>query len=160
MKATTDRLFSFSEAETEQYPIKQDKIELVSCPRKNMICQEHLSVVNKCYVESEQYFRDKDYQRSIDTLKTAFYKTTELAGSPCSNCANLFRSTIADSIEDIHGDLKKMASGLFSKKRLQTSCMKAANLLEEFEKVQLHESFKIDESKKRFINNYANQKVS
>lgn len=37
----------------------QNKLEVVGCPRKEMICQEHLSIVNKCYVESEHYLVTK-----------------------------------------------------------------------------------------------------
>lgn len=152
--------FSFSEAETEQFYNNQDKIELLSCPRNKMICQEQLSFVNKCYLQSEQSFKDKDFHRSIDTLKNAFYKTTELDELPCAKCAALFRSTIVESVENYHNELERMTSGLFGKKSYISSREKAANVLDEFEKVKLHESFTANKSKNRFIGSYLKQKVS
>jgi hypothetical protein len=160
MSAMTNRFNSISEAEMEQLQNVQDKIELVNCPRKNMICQEQLSVVNKCYVESDQYFRDKDYDRSINVLREAFYKTAELNESPCAKCAHLFRSTIKDSMADIHQDLKKMTSGIFGKKSCIPSCVKAADVLKEFENINLQESFKKKDLKNRFIGNLVEKQVS
>lgn len=160
MSAMTNKFNSISEAEIEELQNVQDKIELVNCPRKNMICQEQLSVVNKCYVESDQYFKDKDYNRSINVLREAFYKTTELNESPCAKCANLFRSTIKESMVDLHQDLEKMTSGIFGKKIYKPSCAKAADVIEEFENINLHESFKKKDLKNRFIGNLVEKQVS
>lgn len=160
MSAIMNEVNSLSEAVIGQLQETQDKIELVSCPRKNMICQEHLSVVNKCYVESDQHFKDKDYLRSIDVLKEAFYKTTELKESPCSKCAKVFRSTITESVVSIHNDLERMSSGIFGRKSYKPSCAKAAEVIEEFEYISLHESFKAEKTKNRFIGNLVEKKVS
>jgi hypothetical protein len=160
MKATMKNLFSSSGTETEYFIDKSDKIEVLSCPRKEMICQEQLSVVNMCYAQSEQSMRDKDYHRSIDNLREAFYKTIELVDLPCNKCAKLFRSTITESVEDLHAELKKMTSGLFGNKSYQSCCKKAVDVLNEFEKIKLHDTFKANETKKRFIGNYLKQKVS
>jgi len=160
MKAAMNSPYSISEAENEQIYVKQDKIELLSCPRKKMICHEQLSFVNKCYVQSEQSFIDKDFHRSIDALKNAFYKTAELNELPCAKCAALFRSTIVESVENYHNELERMTSGLFGKKSYISSREKAANVLDEFEKVKLHESFTADKTKNRFIGSYLKQKVS
>lgn len=160
MNTTMNEVYSLSEAVTKQLQETHDKIELVSCPRKNMICQEHLSVVNKCYVESDQYVKDKDYNRSIDVLKEAFYKTTELKESPCSKCATVFRSTITESMVGIHNDLERMSSGIFGRKSYKPSCAKAAEVIEEFKNMSLHESFKAEKSKSRFIGNLVEKKVS
>ena len=160
MKATMNNLFSFSGTETEYFNDSSDKIEVLSCPRKEMICQEQLSVVNRCYVQSEQSMRDKDFYRSIDTLKEAFYKTTELVDLPCNKCAKLFRSTITESVEDLHDELKKMTSGILGNKSYQSSLKKSVDVLNEFAKIKLLDTFKSNESKKRFIGNYLKQKVS
>jgi hypothetical protein len=160
MKATMNRLFSLSAAETEYLYNKQDKIELMSCPRNAMICQGHLAVVNKCYVESEQSFRDKNFQRSIETLKDAFYKTTELVDAPCNKCARLFRSTITESLENMSDELEKMTRGLFGNKRYHSCYLNAASVLNEFEKVRLHESFQSNELHNRFIGSQLKRKVS
>lgn len=160
MKANMRKLFSLSVADSECFNDSQDKIQLVSCPRKEMICKVHLAMVNKCYVESEQYRRDKDYDRTIDTLKSAFYKTTELIDQPCSKCALLFRSTITESLENIHGELEKMSTGLFGKKRFHSYSIMAANVLKEFENVKLCNTFNLHEPKERFIGNYLKRHVS
>jgi len=160
MKTMTKKQFSFSGEETGYFKEKQNKIEVVSCPRKVKICQEHLSIVNKCYVESEHHFRDKDFNKSIDPLKDAFYKTTELVDAPCSKCAVFFRSTITASLENMHVEIEKMTSGFFGNKSYQSSCIKAGNVLNEFEKFKLHNSFQTNESKELFIGNYSKKKVS
>jgi len=160
MKSMMNRLFSFSETETDCFYDKQDKIELVSCPRKNMICQKQLSFVNKCFQESEQYVRDKDFHRSIDTLKDAFYKTEELDQLPCSRCAELFRLTINESVVSIQDELEGMISGLFGNKSYQSSWDKAAEVLDEFERIELQESIRVNKSKKHFIGDYLNKQVS
>lgn len=160
MKDTLNRLFSFSEAETECINQTQDKIELVSCPRKKMICQKHLSVVNNCFALSEQYFRDKEFQMSVETLKSAFYETTELDELPCSNCAKLFRSTITETVKSMHLDLEKMTSGFFGNKSYKPSIQILANVLNEFEKVELHELYKANKEKSRFLGEYLKKQVS
>ena len=152
--------YSFSEAENEAKSKKQDKIELVSCPRKKMICQKQLAFVNNSYVLSEQYFKDKEFHGAIDSLLDAFNKTRELTEAPCAKCANVFRSTIIDSMANMHEDLKKMTSGFFGKKSYKPSCEKAEKILKEFEKVQLSENFKSEISKKRFIGDFIDKKVS
>ena len=160
MKANLKRVFSFSASDTEYLNEKQDKIELLSCPRNGRICQEHLAVVNKCYVVSEHYRKEKDYERSIDTLKSAFYKTTELVELPCSKCASLFRSTITESLENIQNELENMSTGIFGKKRYQTGYHHAGKVLRDFENVTICNTLHLDESKKRYIGSYPQKNVS
>jgi len=160
MKAKINNPSSFSAIDSEYLNANQDKIQLVSCPGKEMICKEHLAVVNKCYVESVQFRRDKNFQQSIEALKNAFYKTTELEDEPCSKCAVLFRSTITESMENIHGELKKMTTGIFGKKHYQPSFILAENTLKEFENIKLCKTFHLYESKERFIGNYLKRHVS
>ena len=160
MKTNLKNIFSFSASDAEYLNEKQDKIELLSCPRNGRICHEHLAVVNKCYVESDHYRKEKDYERSIDTLKNAFFKTTELVESPCSKCATLFRSTITESLENIHSELESMSTGIFGKKRYQTGYQHAVKVLREFENVTICNSLQLDESKKRYIGSYPQKNVS
>jgi hypothetical protein len=160
MKANLKRVFSFSASDTEYLNEKQDKIELLSCPRNGIICQEHLVVVNKCYVESEHYRKERDFERSIDTLKSAFYKTTELVESPCSKCASLFRLTITESMENMHNELENITTGFFGKKRYQASYLLAGKVLREFENVTICNTLQLNESKKRYIGGYPQKKVS
>jgi len=114
--------------------------------------------VNKCYVESEHYFSEKNFNSSIDTIKDTFYETAELTDPPCSKCAAFFRSTITASLENIHVEIEKMASCFFGDKRYQPSCIKAAEVLNEFKKFELYKSFKTNESNERFIGNYSKKK--
>jgi len=128
---------SFSQTQNRHSNGKPDKIELVSCPLKDILCKGHLSEVNKSYLESEQFLRERDFQRSIETLKNAFYKTTGLVEHPCANCAQLFRSTIIESMVNIHNELSSMTKGIFGNKRYQSSYIKADNALKEFGNVIL-----------------------
>jgi hypothetical protein len=160
MKTNMRRLFSLSAVGSEYFSGTQDKIQLVSCPRNEMICKEHLAVVNKCYVESEQYRRDKNFQLSIDTLKSAFYKTTELKEQPCAKCAVLFRSTITESLQIIQGDIEKMTTGIFGNKHYQASLIMADNVLNEFKNASVCSTLQLHESKERFLGNCLKRKVS
>lgn len=160
MKDTMSSPFSFSKVGTESFNNKHEKIELVSCSSKNMICRDNLSFVNKCFVQSDQYFRDKEFQRSIETLKSAFYETTELNEPPCNKCAKLFRSTINETLENVHYELEKMTSGFFGNKSYKSNCQQAAMVLEEFKMLDLHESCKSKEESNQFLGDYLIKKVS
>jgi len=127
-------LFSISVPESKYFNDKQDKIELVSCPRVGKECVKHLSIINKSFLDSSRNMRNKEYARSIEVLKGAFYRTNELHEPSCTKCAEFFRSTIIQSLENIHGDLQKMSVGLFSRKRYQYSYVLATSILDELKK--------------------------
>jgi len=150
------RLFTLSGIATEQIEVKQEKIELVSCPLREMMCNVHLSAINNGYTEAEQHRKTKDFSRAIDTLKSTFYKTTELMDHPCTKCVHHYRSNIIDSLEIIHDDLEKITSGIFGDKRHQPIYLKAINALKEFENVKLSNKFQLNESKDRFLGNHLN----
>ena len=113
---------------------KQDPIELLFCPlkEKGSICKEHRAVINQSILASRRHVLHKEYQVSIAELKTAFYKTTELKEDTCQRCAVFFRSTIAQSMEQIHGDLRRMTTGLFKAKRYLPTFELADEVLTEF----------------------------
>ncbi len=150
MKAGTDNQVLYSASKTEIFCEEQNKIELLSCPNGKTTCKELLLVINKNFVIAHQAFIDKDFNRSIDLLKNTYYKTAELTDAQCQKCANLFRSTINDSLKDIHIDLNKMASGLFGKKSYRPICNKALNVLTEFDKAKINGSLQ----KERFNTTY------
>ena len=156
MKDMMRRLFSFSATETENYKDKQFKIELVSCPLKEMMCKFHLSTIDKSYLESEQYRKEGDFQKSINTLKSAFNKTTELMEHPCTKCAQFYRSSIIESLENIHEELENITSGIFGNKKYQSSYINANNVLKEFENVGKSKKFQLNESNERFLGKYLN----
>lgn len=100
---------------------------------KSVLCKGHLYEVNKCYLDSEQYHKEKNFQQSIETLKSAFVKTTELTDHPCANCALLFRSVIIESMKNIYNELGQMSKGIFGTRRYQLSYLSAEMALKEFE---------------------------
>jgi len=127
-------LFSLSVKEGKYFSDKQAKIELASCPRDKEECLNQLAIINKCFLESHRYHLNKDYRRSIEALKFAFNTTHEIQESSCLKCAELFRLTITQSLENIHEDLQKMITGWFRTKRYQSSFELATLVLGEFRK--------------------------
>ena len=123
--------FSLTKEEGKYVGDSQSKIQMVSCPLDNKLCVENLSAINKYYRESNDYHLKKDYPRSIEALKLAFNLTYEINNSSCLKCAELFRSTIISSLENIHLDLERMTTGLFKSKRFQSSLELATLVLDE-----------------------------
>ena len=126
--------FSLTKEEGKYVGDSQSKIQMVSCPLDNKLCVENLSAINKYYRESNDYHLKKDYPRSIEALKLAFNLTYEINNSSCLKCAELFRSTIISSLENIHLDLERMTTGLFKSKRFQSSLELATLVLDELKK--------------------------
>lgn len=112
----------------------KNKIELLSCPHTGKDCKDHLSLINQSFSESHIYKQNKNFQGSIEALKNAFEKTNELQDLSCSTCAEFFRSTIALSLENMHDELNEMSTGIFGRKRYQSSYKAAGNVLKEFRK--------------------------
>ncbi|MGM0620663.1 MAG: hypothetical protein ACQETJ_06440 [Bacteroidota bacterium] len=110
------------------------KIELLNCRFGGEKCKEHLEVVNENYLKFQEYRQRKDYKESIAALKDAFDKTIELQEDPCLKCAALFRTTITESLENVHDELQSMSTGIFKLKRYESSRIEARNLLNEFQK--------------------------
>ncbi|MDO8952357.1 MAG: hypothetical protein Q7U86_07015 [Draconibacterium sp.] len=156
MKAKQRAIFPFSLPETDRPDIQLERIDLVSCPLKEIMCNVHLSSVNKSFLESKQYYKTKDFQKSIESLKSAFYKTTELMKHPCTKCAQHFRSNIIETLEIIYGELGKITKGIFGNKRYLSSYNTAVNLLKEFEAAAPYNLFHQSESKDRFLGNHLN----
>jgi len=113
-----------------------EKIELLRCPMDGINCREHRRVINRDFYESQDYLLNKDYPRSILALKNAFHKTTELQKTSCLSCAELFRNTITQSLENIHDDLHLMSTGLFGHNRFHSSLKLAGNVLKEMKSVE------------------------
>ena len=113
-----------------------ERIELVSCPLEGSNCKEHRMVINREFYASQNFFHNKDYSRSILALKIAFDKTFEIQKTSCLNCAELFRKTITQSLENIHDDLYKMSKGIFATKRYNSSLELAGNVLNEMKRVE------------------------
>jgi hypothetical protein len=161
MNTNLKRFFSLSAIDHEYLNDNQNKFELVKCPGEGMKCKEQLLVINKIYVDSEFFRREKDFKNSIETLKNAFYITTELSEKPCTKCAEVFRATVIDSLENIHSELKTTTSGIFGNKKYQSSLIFAENVLSELKSFNLHDKFQRNcSSCERFIENNPKRKVS
>lgn len=132
MKVKGRNLFSLVQTDTEYFNDNQDKIELLDCQQNEKICKDYLPKINNYFHESDTYFRDKQFQKSIHALKNAFYTTEEFQESSCIKCAEFIRSVIIQSLENIHDELRKMSTGLFSTKRYQLSFKEAEKVLKEF----------------------------
>jgi len=138
MKDKRRGLFSLFNLNSEQLNDGQGKIELVSCPHLGEGCKKHISEINESFLASNKYFRNSEYSRAIEELKSAFYTTNEINTNSCISCAELFRSTIQESLENIHEDLQKMTSGIFRRKQYQSSYELATEVLDEFRKRSNH----------------------
>ena len=132
MKDKRESRFSLSKEENDYLNYEENKIELVACPRGGHNCSEHRLIINKYLLASRNYHFNKDYNRSIEALKVAYNKTTDLQEPTCLNCALMFRCLVTQSLESIHDDLQKMAKGLFFRKRFESSYQMAKIVLEEF----------------------------
>lgn len=159
MKAYRNNLDSLSETDSKYNNEKQDKIHIESCPLKVLKCKEYLSVINKNYIQSEIFRVEKDYQRSIDALKSAFYKTTDLNELTCLRCAEFFRSTIIDSIKNIHIELENLTTGIFSNKHYKSNYILAEKVLMELENHEIYKTFQLNKSKDRFNESYPSKNV-
>jgi hypothetical protein len=111
-----------------------DKIELVRCSMGGINCANHRAVINKKILASRKFLLNKDYQRSIEALKEAYYTTSDLQETTCINCARLYRCMVVETLENIHDDLKRMTSGWLFPKRYRSSYELASLVLEEFKK--------------------------
>ena len=127
-------IFSMSLENKEQFVVKQDKFEMVSCPLKVRYCTNQVKEINRYYSDFDSYTRIKEYQNSIAALKNAFYKAAELKNSPCSRCAEFFQANIIQSLELTRNDIQRMTVGLFKTKRCNLSYAVAEDVLKELKK--------------------------
>lgn len=116
---------------TEMNSHPEDKIVLENCPSGCEELKKVLIDINRFFYESNQYQHNKEYQLSIVSLKKAFKKTYELKSPLEQECAKVFRSTVLESLKNIHHELKRMTSGFFRKNHYKFSTILAEKTLEE-----------------------------
>ncbi len=160
MKKILNKWFGISVVDTEYLNTKQDKIELVSCKLKDLQCEKLIPVINESYVEVTQFRLDKDYQRSIEALKNAYFKTLELKQSSCFKCADFFRSMIIESLENIYLELEKLNTGYYRKNHFQTSYVTAGIVIDEIKSHYKNLKLKNVDDRKHFISQYSKRYVS
>ncbi len=122
---------SLLNGDSESQSREDNKIELLGCPFGGNNCKKQLAVINNSYTDSAKYQNEKNYQKAIELLKSAYYKTHELQKTSCVKCAGLFRTTITKSLEDMHKELERMSTGIFRNKRYYGVYVEAGNALKE-----------------------------
>lgn len=135
MKANWRRFLSLSKDENKGANEYGNKFEIVSCAIDGKNCKNHLPEINKSYLISYQSNQDKDYNNAIEALKKGFYKSCELNDPVCLNCSKMFRSTITQSLVNIHNELENISCGLFGTKRYSKSYLMACDTLNELKQV-------------------------
>ena len=114
MKTNIKDLFSLSLTGDEYFNDKQEKFELVSCPVNKSSCEKIRNSINADYLESQQFQLDKNYERSIKALQSAYNRTLLITDTSCANCADFFRATIQQSMEEIKKEQQKSSFGLLN----------------------------------------------
>jgi hypothetical protein len=110
----------------------RSKIELLSCQLETQKCKEHLSFINSSYYNAGNFHLEKDYLNSIESLKSAFIKASELKETSCSKCAEFFQLTITHSLENLNEELQKITTGLLRKKRYKKCYLESCKVLHDF----------------------------
>jgi hypothetical protein len=131
MKEMKGWIFSRSRSSREKNG-EYEPIQFISCQFNGSRCVNQRAKINQCLFKSYDAFVDKEYDDSIEELKTAFDETHDILGSPCASCAQLFRSRITQSMEQIHGELHRMTTGFFRWDCHKPSYETANTLINEF----------------------------
>ncbi len=156
MNTIVKKILSFALNDTGQISKKQDNLEIISCPLKEMLCSVHLNVIKKNFVKSELYRKDKDYAKSIDALQLAFYKATEMMERPCNKCAHQYLLGIQRKMVAVHDELEEITKGFFGDKNYLPVFLKAGHVLMEFKNTKYSESIQLKEANIRFLGNFLN----
>ena len=127
-------LFSMSKVEGNYFNDNSGFIELVSCPEGGKLCTQHLNFVNERMKLSRTHWIDKEFPQAIEELRIAFYKTSEIDSPTCFPCAELFRSTIIQSLETILNDIRPMTIGFFKRKHHSSDYELATKVLDELKR--------------------------
>ena len=110
----------------------ESKFELISCPLNGKNCKNHLISINRNFIESNIYHKNKEYQQSIEALNNAFTETLELNEETCAKCAETFRFSIIQMLQNIHVELGNTTKGLLKTNRYKSSYILADNVLHSF----------------------------
>ncbi|WP_430974567.1 hypothetical protein [Sunxiuqinia rutila] len=133
MKDMKGWIFSRLNANRDQQG-QYEPIQFVSCQFNGSRCVKQRETINQCLFNSYDSLINKEYDESIESLKDAYNETEEITGTPCALCAQLFRSRISDSLEQIHGELHRMTTGFFRWDVYKPSYELASSVRNEFRK--------------------------
>ena len=149
------RIFSFAEVETGNKS-KISRNDLLNCPIAEMMCKFHLSIVDTNIIESEKLREEKNYLKSIEKLRSAFTKSTELNNHPCSRCTQSYQMIIIDMLENTQNELSDLSSGIFGNKKHKKTAQYAGEVLQEIKSAGMNKGYYLNESKDRYLGNYLN----
>lgn len=159
MKPKMKRFFTLSANDADYFNGEQNKIELVSCKANGHRCKSHLQIINESWSESIRLRRDKDYAKSVETLKHAYYATFDLNQDTCVKCAELFRTIILESIEGTYKELDRLSKSFFRKKHFQYSYKVVGDILEELKNVKKGDFDDEKGEKKHYLNEFVKRQV-
>lgn len=128
-----NNIHPFQDVMKEKADSSNDKIILMHCQRHGARCKDQLAELNQNFNISAVYHQNKEYEKSVEALSKAFSMTYELQEKTCAKCADMFRSTIIQSLENIHLELHSMSTGFF-KSRYKSSYILTGNVLNDFKK--------------------------
>lgn len=149
IKVNWKKLFSLSVSDAEYFGDSQDKIEVSGCKKDQLVCMNYLPEINRLLKESDVFFRERDYNRSLEALEQAYQVTHELRQSDCLKCADIFRATIVESLEEISAELEGMTKGFFRTQRYLPCRNKAEQLLNRYKNIGDSKSKSFHRSEKR-----------
>lgn len=129
MKINWNKMFSIAALESEYFEENKDKIEYTGCKLSGKVCLNYLPEINNHFRESDLFYRDRDFNRAIESLEKAWFKAGEIKEADCQMCVMFFQATVVQSLESIHNELKRMTKGIFATKRYQSCFLKADDLL-------------------------------
>lgn len=132
MKINWSKIFSIAVSDAEYFGDNENKIEVKSCKKNQMACIIYLPEINRFLKESDIFYRERDFNRSVEALENAYNKTLELHQAECFKCAELFRETIIDTLEVISAELQEMGKGLFSSGRYRMCTLKVNKILKSY----------------------------
>lgn len=114
-----------------------DKIEYTGNDEAiEKICMKYLPAINEYFRESDRFYRDKNFDRSIEALKNAYDLAGEITEEKGQQCSLFFQATVIQSLENIHNELDRMSRGLFATRKYQPQFENADRLLKRIRKTK------------------------
>ena len=129
MKVNWRKLFTLSVSDSKYFDDDSAKIEYTGCNISKKSCLNYLPEINNHFRKSDIFYREKEFDQSLESLEKAYDIAGKIKEPACLNCALFFQATVIQSIKNIHNELENMSKGLFAIRRYQPSYVKADELL-------------------------------
>jgi len=121
----------FISKDTDYYRDNEDAIELENCPAGGDLCKSQMAFMNKNLISARKLIENKEYTRAVISIKDSFDSTFELKEKQCQACADLFRKTISNKLDQLILDLDEMTNGFMGIKSYQSDLNVAKRLLQD-----------------------------